>query len=271
MSNKSRWFAAPYILWMIIFTVIPLVIIVYYSLTDVSGAFTLDNITAIAHGSRIKIFFESIWQSAVSTVICLVIGYPVAYYMSRMSARKQSMLVTLIMIPMCMSFLLRTMAWVVLLENNGLFYRILTGLGFQNVKLIRTPAAVILCMVYNYLPYMILPLYTVMMKIQAPVLEAAGDLGAGKMNVFSRVILPLSAPGIVSGVTMVFVPAVSTFYISKKLGGTSMMIGDMIEGYFKDTPNYNMGAALSLLLMLVVLISIGVMSRAGGKDTTVVV
>ncbi len=271
MSKKSRWLAAPYILWMILFTIVPLVIIVYYAFTDASGKFSLDSIVALADANRMRVFGDSIWQAAVSTVICLVISYPVAYFISRLSDRAQSTLVTLIMVPMCMSFLLRTMAWVVLLEDGGVFYRMLTTLGFDNVKLIRTPAAVILCMVYNYLPYMILPLYTVMVKIGKPVLEAAGDLGAGKLNTFLRVIIPLSTPGIVSGVTMVFVPAVSTFYISQKLGGTSMMIGDLIEVFFKEMPNYNLGAALSLLLMLVVLISIGVMSKAGGEETAVVV
>lgn len=271
MMKKSRWLAAPYVLWMLLFTVVPLIIIVYYAFTDATGSFSLESIVALADKNRLRVFGDSLWQSAVSTVICLLIGYPVAYYISRLNSRAQSTLVTLIMVPMCMSFLLRTMAWVVLLEDNGLFYRIFTAIGFNNIKLIRTPAAVILCMVYNYLPYMILPLYTVMVKISKPVLEASGDLGAGKVDTFLRVILPLSTPGIVSGITMVFVPAVSTFYISKKLGGTSMMIGDLIEQYFKEMPNYHLGAALSLLLMLVVLISIGIMSRVGGEETAVVV
>ncbi len=271
MSKKSRWLAAPYILWMVLFTVVPLIIIVYYAFTDASGSFSLDSIADLADANKLRVFGVSIWQAAVSTVICLVISYPVAFYISRLSDRTQNTLITLIMVPMCMSFLLRTMAWVVLLEDGGVFYRFFTSLGIENIKLIRTPAAVILCMVYNYLPYMILPLYTVMVKIGKPVLDAAGDLGAGKLNTFLRVVLPLSTPGIVSGVTMVFVPAVSTFYISQKLGGTSMMIGDLIEVFFKEMPNYNLGAALSLLLMLVVLVSIGVMSKAGGDETAVVV
>ena len=271
MTKKSRWLAAPYILWMVLFTIVPLIIIVYYAFTDASGSFSLESIIALADKNRLRVFGDSLWQSAISTVICLIIGYPVAYFISRLGERAQSTLITLIMVPMCMSFLLRTMAWVVLLEDGGLFYRMFTSLGLENVKLIRTPGAVILCMVYNYLPYMILPLYTVMVKIGKPVLEAAGDLGAGKFNTFLRVILPLSTPGIVSGITMVFVPAVSTFYISKKIGGTSMMIGDLIEQFFKEMPNYNLGAALSLLLMLVVLISIGFMSKAGGDETAVVV
>ena len=181
------------------------------------------------------------------------------------------MMVTLLTVTMCMSFLLRTMAWVVLLEDTGLFHQILSSLGLGQIHLIRNPGAVILCMVYNYLPYMILPLYTVMVKIDRSWLEAAGDLGAGRRHVFLRMILPLSTPGIISGVTMVFVPAVSTFYISKKLGGTSMMIGDLIEQFFKEMPNYNLGAALSLLLMILVLVSVGIMSRAGGEESAVVV
>ncbi len=270
MGRRARWLAAPYTIWMVLFTVVPLFIIVYYAFTDYNGDFSLESIIALAEPNRLKVFGDSLWQSAVSTVICLVIGYPVAYFDSRLCERNQSMLITLLMIPMCMSFLLRTMAWVVLLEDNGIFYRILETIGFNNFKLIRTPGAVILGMVYNYLPYMILPLYTVMVKIENPVLEAAGDLGAGKFDTFFRVILPLSKPGIISGITMVFVPAVSTFYISKKLGGTSMMIGDLIEQFFKEMPNPHLGAALSLLLMLVVLISIGIMSKAGNKESAVV-
>lgn len=271
MTKRARYLAAPYVVWMALFTLIPLATIVYYAFTDSQGAFSLASISMLAEPKILRVFWDSIWQSAVSTVICLVIGYPVAYRISRMPGRQQSMMITLLMVPMCMSFLLRTMAWVVLLEDNGLFHQILSAIGLDQVHLIRNPGAVILCMVYNYLPYMILPLYTVMVKIDRSWLEAAGDLGAGKRSVFLRVILPLSMPGIISGVTMVFVPAVSTFYISKKLGGTSMMIGDLIEQFFKEMPNYNLGAALSLLLMILVLVSVGIMSRAGGEDSAVVV
>ena len=270
MTKRARFLAAPYAVWMLLFTLIPLFTIAYYAFTDASGQFSLNSIYELGRPAFLRILWDSIWQSAVSTLVCLLVGYPVAYFLSRLAKRTQSILVTLLMVPMCMSFLLRTMAWVVLLEDNGIFHEILSWMGLSQVHLIRNPAAVILVMVYNYLPYMILPLYTVMLKIDASWLEAAGDLGAGKRNVFLRVILPLSTPGIISGVTMVFVPAVSTFYISKKLGGTSMMIGDLIEQFFKEMPNYNLGAALSLLLMLIVLVSVGIMSRSGGEETTVI-
>lgn len=270
MGRRARWLATPYAIWMALFTIIPLIIIVYYALTDNNGVFTFSNVVQLFEFNKMRVFWNSLWQSAITTVVCLIIGYPVAYCISRMGARSQSIMITLLMIPMSMSFLLRTMSLVALLEYNGPFYRMFMSLGIENVKLIGTPVAVIIGMVYNYLPYMILPLYTVMVKIEKPILEAAGDLGAGKFNVFSRVILPLSKPGIISGVTMVFVPAVSTFYIAEKLGGTDWMIGDLIEQYFKVAPDFHFGAALSLLLMLIVLISIGVMSKTGNRETAVV-
>jgi spermidine/putrescine transport system permease protein len=198
----------------------------------------------------------------VSSIICMVIGYPVAYYIAGRSPKGQRFLYMLIMLPMCISFLLRTMAWVALLDDTGIINGFISAIGLKPLPLIRTNAAVVLGMVYNYLPYMIMPLYTVIMKIDPRLVEAAQDLGCNNSQVFRRVIFPLSVPGIVSGFTMVFVPAVSTFYISQKLGSSgTTLIGDVIESQFKTAYNPNLGAALSLVLMVLVFICIGVMDR----------
>ena len=203
----------------------------------------------------------------VSALICLVLGYPVAYYIAHRSPTAQKILYMLVMLPMCMSFLLRTLAWVGLLESNGIINALLGALHLKPITMIGTPGAVILGMVYNYLPYMILPLYAVIVKIDHRLIEAAEDLGCSSTQVFSKVILPLSMPGILSGITMVFVPAVSTFYISQKLGGTeTLLIGDVIERLFKSAGNPNLGAALSLVLMLLVFLCTGVMNRFGGDE-----
>ena len=260
-KNKSLLLSGPYILWMLAFTLIPLGVVLYYALTDVeTGKFTLDNMSQLVQ--YLPAFWRSILYSLIAAVICLIIGYPVAYYMSRCGAVTQKFLYMLVMLPMCMSFLLRTMAWVGLLQDTGLINRLLMALGFEPIRMIRTSGAVILGMVYNYLPYMILPLYSTIVKIDHRLVEAAEDLGCNGVQVFNKVILPLSMPGIVSGVTMVFVPAVSTFYISQKLGGTdTVLIGDVIERQFKQGNNPNLGAALSLVLMLLVFVCTGIMNR----------
>jgi len=261
MRNKTL--AAPYLVWMAIFTVIPLGIVFYFAFTDGAGAFTLANIDNI--GNYLPIFVKSVWLALVSSIICLIIGYPVAYYIAGRSHRGQRFLYMLVMLPMCISFLLRTMAWVALLDDTGILNGFIAALGMKPLPLIRTNAAVVLGMVYNYLPYMIMPLYTVIMKIDPRLVEAAQDLGCSNPQVFRRVVFPLSVPGIVSGFTMVFVPAVSTFYISQKLGSSgTTLIGDVIESQFKTAYNPNLGAALSLVLMLLVLICIGVMNRFSG-------
>ena len=265
-KNKSILLSGPYILWMLLFTLIPLGVMGYYALTDPdTGAFTLNNLRDL--GLFLPTLGTSVWYSVVSAVICLLLGYPVAYFIAHRSAVMQKILYMLVMLPMCMSFLLRTLAWVGLLETNGILNVLLGKLGIGTVELIGTSGAVILGMVYNYLPYMILPLYAVIVKIDNRLIEAAEDLGCNGTQVFGRVILPLSMPGILSGITMVFVPAVSTFYISQKLGGAeTMLIGDVIEKQFKTSNNPNMGAALSLLLMLMVLVCTGIMNRFGGED-----
>ena len=265
-KNKSVLLSAPYILWMLVFTLIPLGVVAYYALTDPdTGAFTWNNIWEL--GTYLPVFGESILYSVVSALICLVLGYPVAYYIAHRGELAQKLLYMLVMLPMCMSFLLRTLAWVALLQDTGIINNFLASIGLQNAKLIRTPAAVILGMVYNYLPYMILPLYAVIIKIDGRLIEAAEDLGCTPVQTFIKVVLPLSTPGIISGITMVFVPAVSTFYISQKLGGANtVLIGDVIERMFKQGNNANLGAALSLLLMVLVFVCTGIMNRFAGDD-----
>lgn len=267
-EGGSFLLTAPYIVWMVIFILVPLGVIVFYALTDpVTGLFSLGNLAKVFTGSFPRIFGRSVWYSLIASIICLVIGYPVAYFIARQRPTVQRYLYMLVMLPMCMSFLLRTLAWVGLLRDTGIINQFLGLFGIGPLPLIRTTGAVILGMVYNYLPYMILPLYTIIMKIDPLLIEAAEDLGCNSRHVFTRVILPLSMPGIISGLTMVFVPAVSTFYISQKLGSTSTtMIGDVIESQFKSANNPNLGAALSLVLMILVFVCVWIMNRFAGKD-----
>ena len=265
-KNKSFLLSVPYVVWMLVFTLIPLGVVCYYALTDVeTGAFSFDNIKNLI--LYLPAFWRSILYSVVSAIICLLIGYPVAYYMAHCKPVAQRFLYMLVMLPMCMSFLLRTLAWVGILQDTGIINNFLAMIGLPRLPLIRTPGAVILGMVYNYLPYMILPLYSIIVKIDNRLIEAAEDLGCNATQVFARVVLPLSVPGILSGMTMVFVPAVSTFYISNKLGSTDIvLIGDIIERQFKQGDNANMGAALSLLLMLLVFVCTGIMNRFGDHE-----
>ncbi|MBR3779488.1 MAG: ABC transporter permease [Clostridia bacterium] len=268
---KSRAAATPFALWMSIFTVVPMAIVVWFAFTDETGAFTMANIAQIWQYAGT--YVDSIWMGALATVICLLLAYPVALSISRKSENMQRTMVMIVMLPMWMNFLLRTYAWMTLLENNGLINQFLRWIGVigegASLELINTDGAVVLGMVYNFLPFMILPLYSVMAKLDNRVIEAAQDLGSNNWQVFRRVILPLSAPGIVSGVTMVFVPAVSTFVISKLLGGSkNMMIGDVIETMFVgDGCNYNVGAALSLVLMVLMLLCMSLMRNVdNGED-----
>ena len=281
-KNKSILLSTPYLIWMVVFTLIPLGVVCYYALTDPStGEFSLVNLRGL--NLYWGVLWQSIFYAVASAFICLLLGYPMAYYIAHRSQTAQKFLYMLVMLPMCMSFLLRTLAWVGLLSDKGIinnllvsFFDWLRSLGgvfsgipadFGRLTLIRTPGAVVLGMVYNYLPYMILPLYGVIVKIDSRLIEAAEDLGCNSTQVFSRVVLPLSVPGILSGMTMVFVPAVSTFYISQKLGGTdTVLIGDVIERQFKQGNNPNLGAALSLVLMILVFICTGIMNRFGGGN-----
>ena len=265
-KNNSVLLSTPYIVWMVIFTLIPLGVVGYYALTDpATGALTLGNVKDL--NMYWGVLWQSILYSLVSAFICLLLGYPVAYYIAHQGPVAQKILYMLVMLPMCMSFLLRTLAWVGLLQDTGILNDILEAVGIGRKQLIRTPGAVILGMVYNYLPYMILPLYSTIVKINPRLIEAAEDLGCNTFQVFRLVTLPLSVPGILSGITMVFVPAVSTFYISQKLGGTdTVLIGDVIERQFKQGNNPNLGAALSLVLMILVFVCTGIMNRFGADE-----
>jgi len=265
-KNNSILLSTPYIIWMLMFTLIPLGVVGYYALTDpATGEFTLNNIKEL--GMYMPVLWRSIGYSLVSALVCLLLGYPVAYYMAHRSPFVQKFLYMLVMLPMCMSFLLRTMAWVGLLQDTGIINQFLEWIGIGRLQLIRTPGAVVLGMVYNYLPYMILPLYSTIVKIDHRLVEAAEDLGCNGVQVFKRVVLPLSMPGILTGITMVFVPAVSTFYISQKMGSADMvLIGDIIERQFKQGNNANLGAALSLVLMILVFVCTGIMNRFGNKN-----
>ncbi len=260
-SFGSRLIAAPYLVWSAIFIVVPLIIMFYFALTDQNGVFTLANLASL--GLYKKAFGISILYAAVATVITLLLAYPMAYFMTRLSISSQRMLFMIVMIPMWMNFLIRTYSWITILANTGLINTFLTKLGLKPLQLINTPGAVILGMVYDFIPYMILPIYSVMSKLDKSLLEAAEDLGSDSFGKLRRVILPLTKPGVISGITMVFVPSVSTFYISQKLGGNkTMLIGDAIEYLFNLGPSYyNVASALSLVLMLMILVCLFIMNR----------
>lgn len=269
MNKKAfgnKLVASPYIVWSAIFIVVPLIIMVYFSLTDQNGAFTLANISDI--GKYKKAFGISILYAAVATLITLVLAYPMAYFMTKLNISSQRMLFMIVMIPMWMNFLIRTYSWITILANTGLINTFLSKLGLGPLRLINTPGAVILGMVYDFIPYMILPLYSVMSKLDKSLLEAAEDLGSDAFTKFRRVLFPLSKPGMISGITMVFVPSVSTFYISQKLGGNkTMLIGDTIEYFFNLGPTYyNIASAISLVLMVMILVCLFIMNRCGGKE-----
>ena len=282
MKNKLSHFAIPYVIWMALFVVAPIVIVVVYAFSAVGGGFTLANFSRM--GTYAVVFTRSFKLAIIATLICLAIGYPVSYMMSKEGPRFQRLAMVLIMLPMWMNFLLRTYSWMSILENNGLLnqlfqkigllalYNQVFGTDLQYFRLINTQGAVVLGMVYNYLPFMILPIYSVIIKLDRSLIEAAHDLGANTFNVFRRVILPLSLPGVLSGITMVFVPSVSTFAISKMLGGgTEMMLGDLIEQQFLGGAyNPQLGAAISLVMMVIVVVCMWVMNRFGeGEEQAV--
>lgn len=271
-SFGSRLVAAPYLVWAAIFIIVPLLIMAYFAFTDESGAFTLINLTEI--GKYKKAFLISICYAAAATVITLLISYPMAYFMTKMKISSQRMILVIVMLPMWMNFLIRTYSWITILANTGLINTFLNAIGLPKLQLINTPGAVILGMVYDFIPYMILPIYTVMSKIDNSLLNAASDLGSNGFSKLKRVILPLSLPGVISGITMVFVPSVSTFYISQKLGGNkTLLIGDAIEYLFNIGPDYyNVASALSLILMVMILICLAVMNKfSDGENGGVVI
>lgn len=267
MKRKNALLTIPFGVWMAIFTIVPLGIVVWFAFTDASGAFTLDNIKEIVafdaskgetllQDSHVTTILYSLWLGLLTTVISLIIAYPLAFSISRASERMQSTMVMLVMLPMWMNFLLRTQALKSLLSESGLLNQFLGLFGIAPLEILNTDAAIVIGLVYDFLPYMILPLYSVMAKIEKSEIEAAQDLGANAFSVFRRVLLPLSVPGIVNGITMVFVPSVSTFVISTLLGGSKrMMIGDVIESMFVgEAPNMAVGSALSMVLMVLILL-----------------
>lgn len=256
---------APYLLWSVLFIIAPMIMVVYYAFTDRNGDWTLANITAL--GAYSQTFIRSIWYAFVATLICLVIAYPLAYIMSRSSMSKQRTIMMLVMLPMWMNFLIRTYSWITLLANTGIINTLLSKIGVGPLHMINTPGAVILGMVYNFLPYMILPIYSIMSKLDYRLIEAAQDLGCNSFGVLKRVIFPLSLPGVISGITMVFVPSVSTFYISQKLGGGKyLLVGDSIEMQFQSAYNYNLGASLSLVLMVMIIICMIIMNKFADNE-----
>ena len=262
-AMRNKWLAAPYVGWMALFVVAPLVLVVVYALTTRDGAFTLDNFSSMLQYA--SVFGRSFLLAGIATVLCILLGYPMAYFLARERGRLRSMAMLLIMLPMWMNFLLRTYSWVFLLERNGFFNTLLSSIGLPKLDIINTSSAVVLGMVYNFLPFMVLPIFSVIVKIDHRVIEAAQDLGADSVQVFRRVIFPLSLPGVLSGVTMVFIPAVSTFVISRLLGGgKSLLLGDLIEMQFLGSAyNPHLGSAISLVMMVIVLVCMGIMNRFG--------
>lgn len=266
---KTKYVSTPYIIWMLLFIFAPLCLVVYFAFTDKSGSFTLSNLSQLTQYSTV--FLRSILLAAVATVLCLIIAYPVSYMLSRLRASRQKIMLMIIILPMWMNFLLRTYAWMSLLEKNGLINKFFALFGIGPFNMINTNGAVILGMIYNYLPFMIMPLYATMVKIDHSLIEAAQDLGGNLANVLTKVLIPLSMPGITTGITMVFVPCCSTFIISKMLGGGSnLMIGDLIELQFLgNNYNPNLGSAMSLVLMVLVLLCMSVTNGFADEDTEV--
>ena len=270
---------APYSVWAVLFIVVPLIFVAYYAFTDNSFRFTTENITRFFTATSntdagevhtyLLIFARSLKLAVISTVICLVFGYPMAYIISRAGAKTQKILITLIMIPMWMNFLIRTYAWMTILQDTGILNGILSSLGLGKIHIIGTESAVIIGMVYDYFPYMILPIYSVMAKMDIRLIEAAKDLGCNSAGVLRRVILPLSLPGVISGVNMVLIPSISTFYISQKLGnGKFFLIGDAIEGQYTAN-NLHFAAAIAFILMIILLICMAFMQRLAAKKAAV--
>ncbi len=257
--------ALPYSVYALIFIVSPIILVLFYSLTSSGGEFTLDNFIKFFNFSNpvyLLVLWRSVKLAVISTVICFILGYPMAYILSRIRPPLRDMLAFLFVLPMWMNFLLRTYAWMTLLEKTGLINTLLSHLGLPQLGIMYTENAVILGNVYNFLPFMILPIYTVLIKIDKSVIEAAEDLGANSREVFMRVTLPLSLPGVLSGVTMTFLPAVTTFIISRLLGGgQNALIGDLIENQFKLTGDWNFGSAMSVVILVLILVAMNIMTK----------
>ena len=264
-SVFERIAGAPYMVWSALFIIAPLLFVVYFAFTDRNGNFTFDNIMSLSSYS--DTFVMSLGFSLIATTVCLLIGYPLAYCMAKTSERTRSILMVLLMLPMWISLLIRTYSLMALLDNGGLVSSFLVSLGFEKLTFIGTDAAVILGMIYDFLPYMVLPIYTSITKLDKRYIEASADLGCNSIQTLTKVIFPLTVPGVVSGITMVFVPSISTFYISQKLGGGSFdLIGDTIERQFQNAVTYHTGAAISLVMMILILISLGIMNKFSDAD-----
>ena len=265
-SLLQKYAAAPHLTWSVLFVIAPLLFVAYYAFTDGNGAFTFSNVAEFFTPTYLKIFFRSLKLAIIATVICLLLGYPIAYAISRCKPKTQRILILLLMLPMWMNFLIRTYAIMVLIQDTGILNSILGSIGIEPIHILGTEGAVVIGMVYDYLPYMILPIYSVMSKLDYRLVEAAADLGCNGFNVMRKVIFPLSLSGVISGVTMVLVPSISTFYISQKLGGIDMlMIGDVIEQQY-NASNYNMTASLSLILMMILLVGLAVANHYSDSD-----
>ena len=276
MNNRStalrKLAASPHIVWAMLFIIAPLLFVAYYAFTDRDGTFSMVNFAQMLDPNYIQVFVRSVSFAIIATFICFLIAYPLAYFISTMKVSTQGMLIMLVMLPMWMNLLIRTYSWMTILEDTGVINSILGYFGIEPIKMINTPAAVILGMVYNYLPYMVMPIYSAMTKIDRSHIEAARDLGCNGMGVITKVVFPLSISGIISGITMVFVPSISTFYISQKLGGGNFdLVGDTIERQFQIAYNYNLGAAMSLVLMVLILICMAVMNRFGNDEDEVMI
>ncbi len=263
--KKKSFLAYPYIIWSAIFIVIPLILVIFFSFSkEVDGGYvlSLENYKTLMDPIYFKVFFRSIGLAGLATLICLIVGYPVAYIISKAPLSKRGTLILLFILPMWMNFLLRTYAWVAILGKNGLLNSFLGIFGIEPISILYTNFAILLGMVYNFLPFMVLPIFTSLSKMDNDLINAAHDLGANKFQVFTKVIFPLSLPGVISGITMVFMPAVTTFAISRLLGGGKfMLLGDLIEQQFTVVGDWNFGSAVSIFMMIVILISLAIMSK----------
>lgn len=269
-NGSSTLPASPYIVWSTLFIVIPLIIIVFFSFTQETSSgysFTLENFKRVLNSQYVSVFKRSLILAFESTVLCLILGYPVAYFISKMKSNKRNILIMLFIVPMWMNFLLRTYAWLPILGKNGVINNFLSAIGLNTINILYTDAAVLLGMVYNFLPFMILPIYTVLIKMDNSLIDAAADLGANKRQIFTKVIFPLSMPGVITGITMVFMPAVSTFVISRLLGGGQyMLLGNLIETQFTTMGDWNFGSALAIFMMIIILISMAIMNKFEGTE-----
>ena len=262
---KRSWFAYPYALWMLLFTIAPMIFVVVFAFTGDNGL-TLENLAAVGLSVYLKILWHSLYLALLCTVICLLIGYPAAYFLASRDFSRNKTLFVLFLLPMWMNFLLRTYAMMSLMEDTGIINTLLKAMGLNPIEMIGTEGAVLVGMVYNFLPFMVLPIHTSLKKMDRRVIEAAEDLGANPLEVFKRVVFPLSIPGVISGITMVFMPAVTTFAISRLLGsGRFMLYGDVIEKQFLELNNWNFGSALSLVMMVLIIISISLLNKADPK------